>query len=115
MALMFLGEITAPIMNVVRISQAAARMGVSNTAWLASAKPILEYAFALLYIIFRVLVGPVCAVHLTYDLSRKESRKNVPMQLILLWLAICWGVLLGSIPWIKKAFAILSGAGSSIA
>ena len=116
MALMFLGEITAPIMNLVRISQAATRSDMSNAGLLSSALPATEYVFAILYIVFRVVLGPICAVHLTHDLLlQKEGRRNVPVQLSVIWLAICWGVLWGSIPWIKNAFAILSRTGSAIA
>ena len=116
MALMFLGEITAPVMNLVRISRAAATMNMASTNFLSSALPALEYVFALLYILFRMVLGPICAVHLTHNLLlKKEGRKNVPVQLSVLWLAICWGVLLGSIPWIKSAIEILSRTGGSLA
>jgi len=112
---MFLGELTAPIMNAVRISQTATTHGMASNFWQTNAHPILEFAFALLYVIFRAFLGPVVAVHLSYDLLTREGRKNVPVQLSILWLVMCWGVLLGSIPWIKNALRILSDAGGPIA
>lgn len=112
MALMFLGELTAPIMNVLRISNTAASID-SSVGWLQAAHPYFEYAFALLYITFRTVIGPICALHLTYDLLfTKKGRKNVPIQLSIVWLLMCWGVLLGSIPWIKVSLNILLGAGT---
>lgn len=112
MILMFLGELTAPIMNVLRISQTAAKLDMTDS-WLTNAHPILEYTFAVLYVLFRVFVGPICAAHLTYDLLTKEGRKNVPVQLSLLWLAMCWGVMLGSYPWIRNALRILASGGGA--
>ena len=114
MILMFLGEFTAPIMNVVRISRIAARHEVASK-WLLNAHPVLEFAFAVLYAFFRIVLGPMAAMHLSYDLLTKEGRSNVPVQLSILWLAMCWGVLFGSIPWIKNALRILvSEAGAPI-
>ena len=113
---MFLGEITAPMMNLVRISHTAAKSGISCAEFLSSALPATEYVFAITYIVFRVFLGPICAVHLTHDLLlQKEGRRNVPVQLSVIWLAICWGVMVGSIPWIKNAIAILYRTGSVIA
>jgi hypothetical protein len=106
MLLMMLGEATAPIMNVLRITNIAATLETAD--WLLAFHPFVEYAFALLYVSFRVLVGPICSLHLTHDLMlTKEGRRNVPLQLSIVWVAMCWGVLLGSVPWIKNALDIL--------
>ena len=117
MVLMFLGELTTPIMNVVRISQTMAASGHESmfSNWFTSAHPILEFVFALLYVLFRVFLGPVAALHLSYDLLlTREGRKNVPVQLSVPGIVMCWSVLLGSIPWIKNAWRIVSGAGAPI-
>lgn len=114
MMLMFLGELTAPIMNLLRISNTAATLGTAN--WLLVLHPLIEYSFALLYVCSRVFAGPACAVHLTGTLLfTKEGRKNVPVQLSIVWLAMCWGVMIGSLPWIKTSLTILGGGAAVVA
>jgi len=111
MILMFTGEFTAPIMNVLRISRTAANEITGDCcgrSWLPLVQPYVEYLFALLYAGFRIVVGPICAAHLTYDiLLTKKGRTNVPVALSSVWLFMVWAVLFGSIPWIKGALAIL--------
>jgi hypothetical protein len=47
-------------------------------------------------------------LHLMYDLLfTKEGRRNVPVSLSVFWIAISWGILIGSIPWMKTAVEIL--------
>jgi len=113
MILMLTGEATAPIMNVLRIARTAANDDISahsilGRSLLQMIYPYVEYLFALLYASFRIVIGPICAVHLTYDiLLTKKGRKNVPVGLSVVWLTMVWGVLFGSIPWIKNALTIL--------
>mmetsp|Transcript_6090 Transcript_6090/g.13281 ORF Transcript_6090/g.13281 Transcript_6090/m.13281 type:complete len:378 (-) Transcript_6090:32-1165(-) len=111
MILMFTGELTAPIMNVLRISRTAMKEMTGDCcgrSWLGLIGPYAEYLFALLYAGFRIVIGPICAAHLTYDiLLTKKGRKNVPVALSTVWLLMVWGVLFGSIPWIKTALTIL--------
>lgn len=119
MILMLTGEATAPIMNVLRIARTAANDEISaysilGRSLLQMIYPYVEYLFALLYASFRIVIGPICAAHLTYDiLLTKKGRKNVPVGLSLVWLTMVWGVLFGSIPWIKNALTILK-AGLSV-
>jgi len=119
MILMFTGEFTAPIMNVLRISRTAGNEDVSSYSILGRRLlqiiyPYVEYLYALLYATFRIIIGPICAAHLTYDiLLTKKGRKNVPVGLSVVWLVMVWGVLLGSIPWIKGALTILRGSAIS--
>lgn len=115
MILMFTGEFTAPIMNVNRLARiAATELGELSDSccgkwWLQMVRPYADYSFALLYALFRIVIGPVCAAHLTYDiLLTKRGRENVPVGLSLVWLIMCWGVLIGSIPWIKNVLSIIS-------
>ena len=113
MILMLTGEATAPIMNVLRIARTAANDDISahsilGRSLLQMMYPYVEYLFALLYASFRIVIGPICAAHLTYDiLLTKKGRKNVPVGLSVVWLTMVWGVLFGSIPWIKNALTIL--------
>lgn len=116
MVLMFFGEITAPIMNVLRIANLVAKVETIHAAWLQVLHPYVEHLFAALYLSVRVLVGPVCGVRLTYDLLfTKRGRKNVPVLLSLGWLTACWGVLMGSVPWVRTCLRILKGTSSSLA
>ena len=120
MILMLTGEATAPIMNVLRIARTAANDEISahsilGRGLLQMIYPYVEYLFALLYASFRIVIGPICAAHLTYDiLLTKKGRKNVPVGLSIVWLTMVWGVLFGSIPWIKNALTILK-AGLNVA
>lgn len=99
---------TAPIMNVLRISNTA--LSLKTWSWLQSARPLIQYVFACMYVFIRATIGPICAVHLTYDmLFTKEGRENIPIALSLFWLIMVWGVMFGSIPWIKTALQILKG------
>ena len=117
---MLTGEATAPIMNVLRIARTAANDEISahsilGRGLLQMIYPYVEYLFALLYASFRIVIGPICAAHLTYDiLLTKKGRKNVPVGLSAVWLTMVWGVLFGSIPWIKGALTILK-AGLNVA
>jgi TLC domain len=109
MILMFLGEATAPIMNLRRISNTATLL--QSTSLLVDLHPWIEVVYAALYLFFRCLAGPVCTLHLMYDLLlTKEGRRNVPVPLSLFWITISWGIMIGSIPWIKTAVTILLGA-----
>jgi hypothetical protein len=109
MILMFLGEVTAPIMNLRRISNAATLL--QSTSWLVDLHPWIEVVYAAKYLFFRCLAAPVCTLHLMYDLLfTKEGRRNVPVPLSVFWIAISWGILIGSIPWMKTAVEILFGA-----
>lgn len=118
MSLMLLGEVTAPIMNLRRLANAAVRLEEAasfakqqqNLGWLVSLRPIINVVYAFLYIFFRAVAGPLCAVHLVYDLlCTRNGRKNVPMHVSIFWVALCGGVLVGSIPWIKETWQIVTG------
>ena len=67
----------------------------------------LEHSFAAVYLVFRIFIGPVCSVHVTYDLLTKRGRTNVPLLLSLVWVGMVWAVLWGSIPFIEEAMEML--------
>lgn len=109
MILMFFGEITAPLMNINRIFRIATDLDFCcHGSWLPFVRQIVEYIFSLAYVVFRVFVGPICATHLTYDLLfTRKGRENVPVGLSFIWLSMCWGVMIGSVPWITSAIKVL--------
>jgi hypothetical protein len=107
MILMCGGEFTAPFQNAYRISRIVTRL-VEGNHLMHVLHPYITYVWAVLYAFFRIAIGPACAIHLTQDLVfTKEGRMNVPLRLSLVWLTMCWGVLIGSIPWINSALDII--------
>ena len=107
MILMFGGEFTAPFQNAFRISRIVTNMDKCGLLG-HLLHPYIRYIWAVLYAFFRILVGPACAIHLTQDLLfTKQGRSHVPVGLSIVWLTMCWGVILGSIPWIYDALGII--------
>mmetsp|Transcript_23934 Transcript_23934/g.46411 ORF Transcript_23934/g.46411 Transcript_23934/m.46411 type:complete len:312 (-) Transcript_23934:197-1132(-) len=109
MILMFLGEFTAPIMNIhLILEKAMEQPEFRDSSWIPLAFVYNEQIFAFFYCIFRIFFGPLAATHLTWDLILTErGRGNVPVWLSLAWMPMCWGVLLGSIPWIQTCLETL--------
>jgi hypothetical protein len=103
---MLLGEATNPVHNSFMISQLAKTLDIHNPDSLLVYG--IEVLFCTLYIIFRVVLGPVGMLHITYDLVVTErGQKNVPMVLKLMWLIMIWGVVVGSHPWIEECYEML--------
>lgn len=121
MILMFFGEITAPIMNLLRISFTLQQyLKLSSQAYDALIEyrsvyyltniihPYLEYLYAVVYFTIRALLAPILAIHLTYHfLFTKTGRTNVPIYISIIWLALCWSVMLGSYNWVKNCYYII--------
>uniref|UniRef100_A0A7S4NBQ1 TLC domain-containing protein n=1 Tax=Odontella aurita TaxID=265563 RepID=A0A7S4NBQ1_9STRA len=109
MMLMCMGEATCPLMNAHMILRLAVRLRCCSGTLALELLKYVEFAFAGSYCFFRIAVGPVVAAHLTYDLIfTRKGRWNVPLWLsILVWMPMCWGVLFGSIPWIKDTSGML--------
>ena len=104
MILMLTGEITNPLMNGMFITRFAIQMDCCNSERMLLLHTILEHVFAVVYVIFRTFIGPICAVHLTWDLLfTKGGRQNVPLFLSLVWVPLVWAVLYGSIPFVLDA------------
>lgn len=127
MILMYFGEITAPIMNLLRISfTCKSYMLLSSTTYIALDQyysihyltniihSYLEYIYAILYFTIRAIIGPCIVIHLTYHfLLTKRGRINVPIYISILWLILSWGVILGSYNWIKNCYHIIQQTGRS--
>jgi hypothetical protein len=107
--LMFAGEFTAPMMNLRRIGRIVEGTQGCAIPLVTTLYPYVNWVYALLYASFRIVVGPLLGVYISYDLiGTKEGRANVPLGLSIAWLTMCWGVIIGSIPWIKDAISILT-------
>lgn len=103
---MFLGEATNPVHNSFMISELALTLDHYNgESWLYFA---IEVTFCVLYLFFRVILGPIGMLYITFDLVfTNKGRQNVPVALKVLWLLMIWGVVLGSIPWIQDCITTL--------
>lgn len=109
MILMFCGEISNPLMNGLFVTRFAIKLSCCNGPYIQILHTILEPAYAFVYCYFRLLLGPLCAAHLTYDLLiTSHGRKNVPFLLSLVWVAMVWAVIFGSVPFVKEAIDMLS-------
>jgi hypothetical protein len=108
MMCMFLGEITNPFMNGMFVTRFAIQLDCCNSDAMIWLHTMLEHAFAVLYIAFRVVIGPICSAHMTWDLLfRRQGRQNVPLPLSLIWVTMIWLVIYGSIPFIKDCFEMI--------
>mmetsp|Transcript_10836 Transcript_10836/g.16703 ORF Transcript_10836/g.16703 Transcript_10836/m.16703 type:complete len:332 (-) Transcript_10836:82-1077(-) len=106
--LMFVGESTAPVHNCFRISRLVSSMEDFGGQVSESVHQFVALAWAVKYSLVRTFVGPACGIYITYDLLfTKSGRANVPLVLSSCWLFLCWGVMIGSIPWIIDALKIV--------
>eukprot|EP00566_Odontella_aurita_P020456 CAMPEP_0113550080 /NCGR_PEP_ID=MMETSP0015_2-20120614/13788_1 /TAXON_ID=2838 /ORGANISM="Odontella" /LENGTH=360 /DNA_ID=CAMNT_0000450857 /DNA_START=145 /DNA_END=1227 /DNA_ORIENTATION=- /assembly_acc=CAM_ASM_000160 len=108
MYLMFTGEMTSPLMNSHFVLRLAVRLKCCSGPLVHECLAYVEYAYAILYCVCRIVLGPVGAAHLTYDLLfTKKGRRNVNVIVALTWMPMVWGVLVGSRPWIEEAVEML--------
>lgn len=104
---MLLGEATNPVHNAFMITELEKTLDHYNGEQ-HGAVYYIEVTFCILYLIFRVVLGPLGMLHITYDLLiTKQGRQNVPLWLKILWLIMIWGVVFGSIPWIQDCITTL--------
>eukprot|EP00553_Chaetoceros_curvisetus_P003665 CAMPEP_0204635038 /NCGR_PEP_ID=MMETSP0717-20131115/30627_1 /ASSEMBLY_ACC=CAM_ASM_000666 /TAXON_ID=230516 /ORGANISM="Chaetoceros curvisetus" /LENGTH=166 /DNA_ID=CAMNT_0051653657 /DNA_START=1 /DNA_END=501 /DNA_ORIENTATION=+ len=103
MTLMWSGEFSNPLQNGHVITRFAIQMTEDGTLW-HIVHPFLELMFAIVYFVFRALLGPVQIAHITYDLLTREGRKNIPLYISIGWIIMIWGILIGSIPWTKECY-----------
>lgn len=105
MILMFTGEITNPLMNGMFVTRFAIQLDCCGRSsdlvlWWHT---MLEHGFAVSYVVVRVFVGPLCSLHLTYDLLlTRRGRRNVPVWLSWIWVIMVWTVIYGSAPFVGE-------------
>ena len=108
MVLMLTGEITNPLMNGMFVTRFAIQLECCSSDNMLRLHTFLEHAFAFNYLIFRIFIGPVCALHLCWDLIfTKRGRKNIPLPLSLLWVSLVLIVLVGGGPFILEALEMI--------
>ena len=89
--LIFIGEFSAPIMNLHFILEKAC-VQYKDISWLPTVFAYNEQLFSLIYIVCRVVVSPFVIAHISYDLLfTKNGRKDVPVWLSMSWMPMCWG------------------------
>jgi len=107
MILMFLGEMTSPLMNSHAVLKFAVKIHPESDivhAFLVYS----EFIYAIIYLPIRTILGPLACAHLTYDLLlTKQGRQNCNVFITLLWMPMCWGVIFGSMPWIEEALEMV--------
>lgn len=109
MMMIFCGEISNPFMNALFVTRFAIKLSCCNSTTVKLLHTIIEPTYAFVYAYFRLLIGPLAATHLTHDLLiMPHGRKNVPIQLSIVWVALVWAVIYGSGPFIQEAVNMLS-------
>jgi len=103
MALMLTGEITNPLQNSMHITRYAIQIEPAGTIWHV-VYPYVEITYAVCYSFVRLVIGPIQIIHITYHLMlTKLGRERVSLHTRLLWVALIWGIILGSLPWTFEA------------
>jgi TLC domain len=103
MMCMLLGELTNPLHNAFYVAQFAQTLDCCNGVFSQLAYQIIKVAFAALYCLVRVVIGPFVFVHITYH-TVMVGRKHIPLALIVFWNLLIWAVIVGSIPWVQECW-----------
>lgn len=94
----FLGEFTNTPFNTYFIYDLAKRVGLTFSPFYAQFGMPVEVFTAALYLLLRVVLCPVILTYVSYNLMLDKSiRAYVPLVLRLIWVALIYGVLIGSI------------------
>lgn len=99
---MLAGEISNPIMNIWFITAKARTLDCcSGSATFHQVHNYIEIAFCIVYLLCRVVIGPIVCTHMSWNLMFSQSAKeHLPLPIRLLWNMMIWGVILGSYSWI---------------
>jgi hypothetical protein len=108
MILMLTGEISNPLMNAMFTTRFAIQLECCSSEHMMLLHSIIEHSFAVVYLIFRLTIGPACAIHLAWDvLFTKRGRQNIPLPLSIVWVSMVVIVIAGSGPFILEAVEML--------
>lgn len=105
---MLTGEITNPFMNSHLLGEVCLEQDFCNGPFARAYFAGNELVFAVLYFLFRAVIGPAFFLHLSYKvLLTTKGRTNIPVTLGLVWVVMVWGVVVGSLPWVERCVTIL--------
>jgi hypothetical protein len=108
MMCMLIGEFSNPLHNSFMIGEAAMALDCCNGTLAQQLHFGIETAFSFLYLLLRVLVGPIAFSHITWDLlGTQQARENLPLTLRLFWNVLIWSVVVGSYGWIVRSYGML--------
>jgi hypothetical protein len=109
MMCMLIGEASNPTMNTWFITSKALTLDCCNGSWMQLIHKYNEIFFCSLYLLLRVVVGPVVCTHMSYDLFLSTNAKeHLPLSLRLFWNMMIWAVIIGSYSWIVYTHTMLS-------
>ena len=110
MICMLLGELTNPFHNTYLILESAQQLDCCNGELSQKAFEVVHVAFAALYCLLRMIVGPIILGHATVNLWLR-GRRHIHVALILVWTLLIWAVMIGSIPWMIECYGKLEEYG----
>jgi len=107
MSLMMTGEFTNPMMNINIIMRYAIKMEPDGSIWHLM-HPYSELIYAVFYAFFRLVVGPLQIIHITYHLLfTKLGRERIPLSTALVWTVVISAIILGSLPYSFEAIDMI--------
>jgi len=108
MILMLLGEMTNPVMNGFFVTRFAIQLECCSSENVLLVHTLLEHIHAVTYVIARLFIAPIFALHNAWDLLfTRRGRENIPLPLSLIWVSMAMAVLIGSIPFALEAVDML--------
>jgi len=108
MMCMFLGELSNPLHNGFMFLEEAMKLDCCSGETTAKVFYYVSIAFAVVYLLLRVIIGPIVCAHMSYDLLfSKHAKENLPLAIRIFWNLMIWGVIFGSYSWIVYCKEIL--------
>jgi TLC domain len=109
MMCMLIGEASNPPMNTWFITSTAKTLECCNGVLMQTFHKYNEILFCSIYLLLRVVVGPIVCTHMSYDLlCSKNAKEHLPMGIRLFWNFMIWAVILGSYSWIVYTYEMLT-------
>jgi len=116
MIIMFFGEVTNPAQNTRSSLKVLLTLGPTVQGYFSFETiqnvlfPLVDFVYALMYSLVRVILNPYLNILITYDfLFTKGGRGRMSLPLSLSLLFMLWGVTIGTVPWMIEAVQIVLG------
>jgi hypothetical protein len=99
MVLIFMGEVTNPVQNLINICHQGIKGGKS---WPRAVLRVVNPIFGLFFAVVRLVIAPLYAGVFTHELIvkkyRGEGASDVPIWVGMLWCTLIWLTIRGSLP-----------------